>query len=132
MGIGSNSGYMGMNGWQNANGSTLADLLTSPVIQQYLAPANEQSVVDTMLNRADANAKVNVPTIAQLFPALSNLSMSAPQTMNVGQGQFGAGRFLQGLPALQTADYLGNAKSNTSGLLNQWTSPATYAQSSKA
>ena len=124
---------MGTGTYQNAFGQdqNLNALLNAFNIQQYLAPANEPSVVDTMLKRAEDNNAVNVPTIAQLFPALSNLSMSAPQTMNVGQGQFGAGRFLQGLPALQQTQATNNMNSGLSGLLSAYTAPSTYAPTTK-
>ena len=126
MGIGSNPVIKEMIGQPYIN-----EMLNKYNIQQYLAPANEPSVVEDMLKRAEINNPVNVPTIAQLFPAISNLSMSAPQTMNVGQGQFGAGRFLQGLPALQQTQATNNMNSGLSGLLSAYTAPSTYATSTK-
>jgi hypothetical protein len=83
MGVGANQGYMGMGGWQNANGEM------SPFGQLISRPAPEPvqpSMVEAMIARANqAQANVNVPTLNELFPGLSNPNVM-PTMQGTGMG----------------------------------------------
>ena len=104
MGIGSN--YYGMGGLQNANGSSLNNLLNQlGYVKQAEAPT-EPSMVSDMIARANAASQnVNVPTMEQLMPYLSSLyTQQAPISVN---NSYGAGRFLSPAQGQQTGGVLG-------------------------
>jgi hypothetical protein len=69
-------------------------------IDQIMNKAPNKSMTDQMLERARmASQNVNVPTIAELFPLMTQGYQSMPMMQGQGQGQMpmqssGAGRFL--------------------------------------